>query len=111
MLWRRRAALMTGPEAAPPCGWHCNSCSYCSQGCSGCRETGGRPFWTSTSNIEVCPVYHCCAERELLEHCRLCPQLPCDTFAGWRDPSMSDEEFEKSLAERIDALRNRARKE
>ena len=102
---------MMRPEAAPPCGWHCSSCSHFGQDCPGCRETKGRPFWTFTSGIEMCPIYLCCVEQAGLEHCGLCPQLPCETFAGWRDPSMSDEEFEKSLAERIDALRNRARKE
>ncbi|MBE0431246.1 MAG: DNA alkylation repair protein [Dehalococcoidia bacterium] len=102
---------MTGLDASPPCGWHCTGCSYYGQGCPGCRETGGKPFWTATSDIEACPVYLCCAEQEGLEHCGLCPQLPCETFAKWRDPSMSDEESEESLAERINALRNIAIRE
>ena len=102
---------MTELDAAPPCGWHCNSCSHFGQDCPGCRQTGGRPFWTSTSEIEVCPVYHCCAEQEFPEHCGLCPRLPCQTFMDWRDPSMSDEEFQQSLLERLTDLRNRAQQE
>ena len=102
---------MIRAEAAPPCGWHCAGCSHFRQDCRGCRQTRGGPFWSSPSDIEVCPVYLCCAEQEGLEHCGLCPRLPCETFNNWRDPSMSDEEFEESMTERINALRSRATKE
>lgn len=33
---------------------------------------------------------------------------PARTFLNWRDPSMTDEEFQKSLTEREAALRKRA---
>ena len=99
------------PYAAPPCGWHCNGCSHFGRDCPGCRQTGGRPFWTTASEIEVCPVYGCCVELEVLDHCGLCPRLPCQTFLHWRDPSMSDEQFQQSLLERVAALRDRAQKE
>jgi 3-methyladenine DNA glycosylase AlkD len=46
-----------------------------------------------------------------LEHCRLCPRLPCQTFLDWRDPSMCDHEFQQSLHERLTALRNRVQQE
>lgn len=108
---RGKDCTMTGAEVGPPCGWHCTDCSHFRQDCSGCRQTGGSPFWSSPSDIEVCPVYRCCAGKEGLEHCGLCPRLPCETLANWRDPSMSDEEFEKSLTKRIHALRARAGKE
>lgn len=94
--------------AAPPCGWHCDDCQHYREDCPGCRQTGGRPFWTSTSEIKVCPVHQCCTEQEGLEHCGLCANLPCDTFLAWRDPSMSDDEFQRSLTERTESLRKRA---
>lgn len=99
---------MINKEAAPPCGWHCSQCSHFTQDCPGCRQTGGRPFWSSQSDISVCPVYDCSTNKEGVEHCGLCSRLPCKTFQDWRDPSMTDQEFEKSLRERIAALRKRA---
>ncbi len=96
---------MIDNEAAPPCGWQCSQCTHFNQGCAGCRQTGGKPFWTSEDEIPICPVYKCCVEKEGLEHCGLCPQLPCETFLNLRDPSMTDAEFQKSLTDRLAALR------
>ena len=57
--------------------------------------------------MEVCPLYGCCLDGKGLEHCGLCAEFPCQTFLSLRDPSLSDEEAEKSLAERKNVLEKR----
>lgn len=99
---------MINNEAPPPCGWSCGGCQHFKKGCAGCRQTSGTPFWIPKSPMDRCPVYECCTDQKGLEHCGLCPDLPCETFLKLRDPSMSDEEFEKSLTERKAALLKRA---
>ena len=37
-------------------------------------------------------------------YCGMCEDFPCKIFLELRDPNMSDEEFEKSLKTRQDAL-------
>ncbi len=95
-------------ETPPPCGWFCTECSHFDKECTGCRQTEGKPFWISKSEMSVCTVYNCCTEQKTLEHCGLCSQMQCKTFLDLRDPSMSDEEFQKSLNERKANLLKRA---
>ncbi|MDD5090221.1 MAG: DUF3795 domain-containing protein [Candidatus Wallbacteria bacterium] len=98
---------MIDTKASPPCGWSCRDCSHSGKDCTGCRQTEGHPFWIKWSDMTVCTVYDCCTNQKQLEHCGLCPQLPCETFLKLRDPSLSDEEFEKSLKERLALLKSR----
>ena len=37
--------------------------------------------------------------------CGECAKVPCDIWKKERDPSMSDEEFEKNINERVGRLR------
>lgn len=97
-------------NAAPPCGYICGGCSHLKKDCTGCRQTGGKPFWSSAPGESGCPVYHCCTNEKCLEHCGLCSQFPCEIFLKLRDPSMSDQEFQKSLSERKAILQKRAGK-
>lgn len=46
-------------------------------------------------------------KQKQLEHCGLCPDFPCKTFFELRDPNMSDDEFNNSLAERQKELKRR----
>jgi len=87
-------------ELAAACGLYCGDCEYLGDKCPGCGRTHGKPFWTELSSIGVCPIYGCCAGKKQLEHCGMCNEFPCETFTSLRDPSMSDEEAEKSLNER-----------
>ena len=91
---------MNDTAYAPPCGVYCGGCPLLGQQCPGCGNVDGKPFWTSEIPTGLCPLYDCCRNQEHLEHCGLCPAFPCKTFNGLRDPSMSDEEFERSLKER-----------
>lgn len=93
--------------AAPPCGWHCEGCELASAGCNGCRKNQGVPIWARDAGVSVCPIYEC-ATASGLEHCGLCPELPCDTFLNLRDPSMTEDEYQRSLRERLENLGIRA---
>jgi hypothetical protein len=88
-----------------PCGVSCSECSWLAKGCAGCRELNGKPFWTSEHTEKgVCPIYDCSVNNKKLQHCGECEKLPCQTFTGLRDPSMSDEEYQQSLKNRISNL-------
>jgi hypothetical protein len=55
----------------------------------------------------ICPLHDCCRNQKELEHCGLCADFPCKVFLELRDPTMSDEEFEKSLDDRKTAIKRR----
>jgi hypothetical protein len=93
---------------APVCGLDCRSCDFLGDKCQGCGYVDGKPFWTVAVPSGVCPFYDCCRNRKKLEHCGLCDDFPCKMFPEVRDPNMSDEEFQESLAERQTALKRRA---
>ena len=92
---------------APVCGIFCGSCSFLGKDCQGCGYVKGKPFWTEQLPAKICPLYDCCKNQQQLEHCGLCPDFPCKTFFELRDPNMSDEEFNHSLAERQKELKRR----
>ena len=98
---------MPDVNLAPPCGIYCGACEYLDVQCRGCGYQRGRPFWTSHMDIEVCPLYQCCLDRERVEHCGLCPEFPCPLFHQFRDPSLSEEEAERAVLERQDTLLRR----
>jgi hypothetical protein len=97
---------MTDVNLAPVCGLYCGNCEYLEVQCRGCGYEQGKPFWTK--GIEVCQLYDCCVNTKHLEHCGMCNDLPCGMFLSLRDPSLSDEEFEKSLVERRESLKKRS---
>ena len=93
---------------APVCGIYCGDCNFLGKECTGCEYVDGKPFWTTLMKIEVCPLHDCCRNQKQLEHCGLCEDFPCKMFLELRDPSMSDDEFEKSLDLRQKELQKRA---
>jgi len=95
---------MDGKELASVCGIYCGGCEFLGGQCAGCNSVEGKPFWTEQMPNGVCPLYDCCVNSKALEHCGLCDELPCKTFLEMRDPSMSDEEAARALAERQQAL-------
>lgn len=98
---------MADANLAPVCGLYCGTCEYLGNQCQGCGHQQGKPFWTKDTGIEVCQLYDCCINIRHLEHCAMCDDLPCEMFLSLRDPSLSDEEAEKSLAERKKDLKKR----
>ena len=85
---------------ATACGLYCGECDFLGEQCAGCGPEQGKPFWTEQFGMDVCPIYGCCDDGKRLEHCGLCDGFPCESFTSLRDPSRSDEEFERSLRQR-----------
>jgi hypothetical protein len=92
---------------AAPCGIYCGECESLGSKCQSCGQIQGKPFWTKLYSVEVCPLYDCCVNKKHLEHCGLCPELPCQTFISLRDPALSDEEAAKALQKRQKDLKLR----
>ncbi len=92
---------------APVCGLYCGECEFLGKQCAGCGNVAGKPFWTSQIPNGICPLYDCCKNKKQLGHCGLCEEFPCKIFNELRDPNLSDDEFEKSLAMRKSDLLRR----
>jgi hypothetical protein len=56
------------------CGIYCGDCKLLDKPCKGCLNQKGKMVSGGD-----CPVYVCCIERGL-EHCGLCPDVPCKTL-------------------------------
>ena len=86
---------------AAPCGLYCADCEYHPETCPGCGYIEGKPFWAAQFGMEHCALYNCAVNRSSLEHCGQCRDFPCDDiFLSMRDPGMTDEQAEASLAQR-----------
>jgi hypothetical protein len=95
---------MLDKNLAPVCGLYCGTCSFYQKQCQGCGNVKGKPFWTSQIKVEICPLYDCSINKNKIEHCGLCSQLPCKTFTSFYDPSLSPEEAKKAVCERQNEL-------
>lgn len=98
---------MTGKALPTVCGLYCDSCDHLGDECKGCTDQQGKVFWTEFVNIACCPIYDCCVNNLNLPHCGHCERLVCDLFTKFRDPEMSDEDVEISLARQEQELRAR----
>lgn len=92
---------------AAPCGLYCGECEILGDKCQGCTQVKGKPFWTEQFKLDVCPLYDCPVNKKHIEHCGLCTDFPCKLFFSMRDPSVSDEEAEKSLKKKQADLKTR----
>ena len=94
------------------CGIDCQKCmdvlssNYPGQSCAGCNAVEGKIFWTQYMNLDVCPIYNCCRNEKQLAHCGLCAELPCQIYFDAKDPSMSEEEHQKGIADRVAVLKS-----
>ena len=85
------------------CGADCASCNCYGEMCKGCSAVCGRVFHAPEG--KECPIYACCRIQNGFSSCGECGKLPCDLILGTRDPSFSDEEFRKNVAERVKRLK------
>ena len=88
-----------------PCGIDCEKCDY-AKSCSGCYAIKGKPFYLNDFGVEVCPMYDCPVNKKGYKSCAECPDLPCQIFHDWKDPSMTDEAHLNSINERVIVLKN-----
>lgn len=82
------------------CGTDCEKCD-CYGECKGCSELRGKPFH---SPEKACPIYGCSVNKNKFATCANCEKIPCDIWRATKDPSMSDEEFEENIRERVKNL-------
>ncbi len=86
------------------CGTDCSACPLLGNPCAGCSAARGRVFYTSEG--KPCAIYACCANKHRFATCASCDRLPCGIWEATRDPSMTDEQFRKSIEDRVSALKN-----
>ena len=98
---------MSDIKHAPVCGYYCGDCHFLGETCSGCGYVSGRPFWTVEMPGGICPIYECCVNLKQLEHCGVCPDLPCRIIHELRDPDMNDSQFQESIDQRLKNLSRR----
>ncbi len=87
------------------CGVRCDACPQYPQPCPGCEALRGKPSWLADVGLDCCPFYSCCVLERKLPDCGRCSAVPCRLFDSLKDPSLSDEAFQKDLADRITRLK------
>ena len=85
------------------CGTDCTKCEYYGNLCKGCNESRGMVFHAPSG--QACPIYECSINQKGLKGCGNCSGVPCDIWRKTKDPSFSDEEFEKNIQERLNRLK------
>ena len=85
------------------CGTDCSACPMLGDACPGCNAAKGRVFHAPQG--KACPLHACAAGKKRLATCADCEELPCGLWRATRDPSLSDEAFEQSIADRVARLR------
>lgn len=85
------------------CGTECETCGFLGNACQGCNASCGKVFHAPPG--KACPIYECCVKKKRLVNCAACDQLPCSIWRDTRDPQLSPEAFEASIAERVNHLR------
>ena len=89
-------------ESVSCCGTDCKKCEYDGTLCKGCNESQGKVFHAPEG--QACPIYECSVNQKNLKGCGACDQVPCNIWRETRDPSFSDEKFEKNIRERVERL-------
>lgn len=85
------------------CGTECTKCGCYGTLCQGCNECQGKVFHAPEG--KACPIYTCSVQKKRLATCGSCDQIPCSIWKETRDPQFSDEEFEKSITDRVKNLK------
>ena len=87
------------------CGVICDGCKDYQKTCNGCNAVKGKPYWVGYVNLAECPLYTCCVAEKGFKNCGHCDQLPCGKYYECVDPSMTPEEHEQTVRERVDILK------
>jgi hypothetical protein len=53
---------------------------------------------------KACAIYDCAINKNGLENCGKCKEIPCTIWKATRDPKFTDEEFKASINSRVKAL-------
>lgn len=85
------------------CGTDCISCGCYGTMCRGCNASLGKVFHAPEGH--ACPIYECSVNQKRLKGCGDCGSVPCDIWRRTKDPSFSEEEFERNIQERVSRLK------
>ncbi len=85
------------------CGTDCGACPLHGSVCTGCNEACGKVFHAGG---KPCPIYACCAGKNRFASCAACDRVPCEIWQAVRDPSMTEDAFQKSIEKRVSDLKN-----
>lgn len=85
------------------CGTECEKCSLLGELCKGCNEMGGKVFHAPEG--KPCPIYQCSVNKHKYATCAVCENLPCEIWMNTKDPSLSQEEFDLTVDERVKNLK------
>jgi hypothetical protein len=72
----------------------------------GCFASEGKVCYLGAMGLEICDIYDCAVNKKGYKSCAECAELPCEIIWAWKDPSMSDEDFKKSVECRVKVLKN-----
>lgn len=102
---KQKEILAAAPqkEALSCCGMACKSCEYYGTLCKGCNESQGRVFHAPEG--QACPIYECSVQQHRYGNCKDCDSIPCEIWRRTKNPSLSEEEFEQSIKQRMEQLR------
>lgn len=86
------------------CGTDCGACACYGNVCQGCNECSGKVFHAPKGR--ACAIYACCVQKHKYATCAECDQIPCEIWRATRDPQLSEDAFEQSIAERVCNLKD-----
>lgn len=92
-------------ELISVCGTDCSACYCFGKMCNGCNSCEGKVFHAPEG--KACPIFDCVKNSRCMQNCGECGEVPCKIWFDTRDPKLSDEEFNKSIATRVQALKEK----
>ena len=54
---------------------------------------------------KACAIYECSINQKGMKGCGECEHVPCEIWRRTKDPSYTEEEFERSIQERVERLK------
>lgn len=87
------------------CGMDCSCCDLLGNMCAGCNNSFGKVFHAPKG--QECPIYHCSRIKNEFKSCGECEKLPCDIILKTRDPNLTEEEFLKTVEDRVNRLKDK----
>ncbi len=89
------------------CGCDCAGCEYLKKSqCPGCFEAEGKVWWVQYASLPVCPIYSCVTALKKLDHCGMCPEVPCKIWRELKDPNLTHEQHEAGINDRVQNLKS-----
>ena len=64
---------------------------------------GGKVFHALEG--KACPIYQCSVSKNKYATCAACDNLPCQIWQDTRDPSLSQEQFDATVHDRVTNLK------